>query len=226
MNRLLVIALVFLSCSDQVDSIEKPDPSQCLVIDGIEKLRTLNLNGLNIHYPEVLIQDSQPLNFSNNDIDIINILNCDKLTIKSDSVTFRKGNSRADSLTTLIIESNVLETECPIMSRFPSLDFIKLKIDNPYGSSFFHEGFKVNTLFIIGKYNSTSFLASPSCEGSQLILESNNLINLDSLHLNRLKFSTINIQLTPLSSRLDSIYPVHEDIYKSLGIADSTVFVF
>lgn len=226
MNRLLFVALVALSCSDKIDSVRKLAPNECLVLDGIVELRALEVDGINAHYQEVEIRDSMPIVISNNDIETLHKIGCNRLMIISDSVTITTGKNRADSISSLVIRTNVLQTECPIVLRFPGLQFIKLEIDNPSFSNFFNQGFETNTLFVIGKYSSTSFLTESSCHGAQLILESNSLINIDSLHINKLKFNTINIQLTPLSSRLDSIYPVHEDIYGSLNVTDSTVLVY
>ncbi len=203
-----------------------PVASGQLRVTSAEAIMALQSAPDSVQYPMIEISCHGTINISDSLASILNDLRCTSLWIKADSVIIDVHSVPLDSLYNLSISTVVLTTQAQFSKILPNLRLIELVMPTPFESDLFIKGLHTNTLLLKGRFTSTRALATRNLSGTQLLLESPLLISFDSLFLSSLNYGIVNIQGCPLSQRLDSLCPSHEDCYGKLGISDTIVFVF
>ncbi len=156
----------------------------------------------------------------------LNFLGCSTLWLRVDTIILDVEHIPMERLSNLNIVADELTSLHPISLSFPRLRLINITMSDPFTSNIFEQGIRINTLMLNGRFSSTRHLINTACSGGQLILDSPILTSVDSLILKELNFYIVNVQGTPLSDRLDSLFPRPEDCYDVLEMKDSTTLVF
>lgn len=151
---------------------------------------------------------------------------CSVVRIAARSVRLGETVAACPDVKALSLYCDEIKVERDLATVFPNLVSLWIKTNTPSKVHLGNIRNGVNTLHLEGPWSSLAGLDSSTVQVVQLIMQSDSLKDIDSLHIDHLQTGILNLQGTPVAEKMHALCPTPGECNHLFGAHDSLVLVY